>query len=276
MRAAVFQFAVSQEPSRNLELVERALAEAAQESAGLVVLPEMWPTSFPREGVGEELYEATERAWRRVAELSAELELCVVGSGLGRTAGLPANRLRVLDRGVERMTYDKVHLFSPTAEDATFSEGSRPPEVVETSVGRLTGAVCYDLRFPALLEAPWRAGFDLLAVSAQWPIPRIAHWRALVIGRAVERQCFVVACNRTGDELIGRRELPLNFPGASLIVSPHGQVLAEGGEGASLCWADLDLDEARKYRTRIPLHKDERPAAYGGPTSVSDGGPPPE
>jgi predicted amidohydrolase len=266
MRAAVFQFAVSEDPRRNLELVERALHEAAKERAELVVLPEMWPTSFPKLEVGEELYEATEHAWCRVGELSRELGQCVVGSGLGRTSGLPANRLRVIDCGEERLSYDKVHLFSPTAEDASFSEGHQPPSAVETSVGRLTGAVCYDLRFPALFEAPWREGFDLLAVSAQWPVPRIAHWRALVIGRAVERQCFVVACNRTGDEQIGRRELPLHFPGASMIVSPHGEVLAEGGAEASLIWADLDLSEARRYRTRIPLHKDVRPEAYGEPT----------
>ena len=270
MRAAVFQFAVSQEASRNLELVERALEEAGKESAELVVLPEMWPTSFPTEGVDEELYEATEAAWQRVAALSRELGQCVVGSGLGRTGGLPANRLRVIDRGEELLSYDKVHLFSPTAEDATFSEGSRPPGVAETSAGRLTGAVCYDLRFPALFDVPWREGFDLLAVSAQWPVPRIAHWRALVIGRAVERQCFVVASNRTGDEQIGRRRLPLHFPGASLIVSPHGEVLAEGGAEPSLIWADLDLSEARRYRTRIPLHKDARPAAYEGPASRTD------
>lgn len=263
MRAAVHQFDVTCDAAANLAAAERGLRAAADAGARLVVLPEMWPTSFPPEGGTPARLDETDAAWERVRELSRELELVVAGSGFGRTGDLPSNRMLVLDRGEVASAYDKVHLFSPTAEGATFAAGATPPPVTATSVGRVCAVVCYDLRFAGLLDAPWRAGFDHLLVSAQWPVPRIAHWRALVVARAVERQCFVVASNRTGFAEVGRRRLPLEFPGASLVVSPHGAVLADAGAAEATAWADLDLGEARAYRTRIPLHKDERPDVYG-------------
>lgn len=262
MRAAVFQFDVTDDPQRNLAEVTRALGEAASEGVELLVLPEMWPTSFPAAVADEEALAATEQAWQQVRELSAKYELCVAGTGFARARELPTNRMRVVDRGEEVLTYDKVHLFSPTAEDASFSAGRCAPPAVETSAGKLSVATCYDLRFPGLLDAPWRAGFDLLLVSAQWPIARLLHWSTLVRARAIERQCFVIACNRAGTAEVGRRKLRLHFPGNSMLVSPLGELLVEAGEEPGLYSAELELGEARRYRTRIPLHKDERPEVY--------------
>ncbi len=263
MRAAVFQFDVTHDAATNLSRVEEGLHQAAAEGVDLVVLPEMWPTSFPLGGVSKQHLGQTTEAWQRVRELSSRHGLCVIGSGFGRSAALPSNRLRIVEGGEELSVYDKVHLFSPTAEGSSFSAGDAVPSVVKTDKVQLTAIICYDLRFAGLLDKPWREGFDLLAICAQWPVPRIAHWRALAIARAVERQCFVVACNRIGSAEIGRRRKPLVFPGASLIVSPLGEVLVEADDGAGLFSADLELDEARRYRTRIPLHKDERPEVYG-------------
>ena len=87
---------------------------------------------------------------------------------------------------------------------------------------------------------------------------------ALVRGRAVENQCFVLATNRTGSAVIGRRKLQLEFPGNSLVVSPHGAVLARGEGAAGLVIADVDLDEARRYRREVPVMKDERRELYRG------------
>ena len=273
MRAAVFQFDVLPDAAHNLERVLEGLSQAAAQGVDLVVLPEMWPTSFPSGAASEADLLATEEAWLRVGEFTAGQPLCVMGSGLGRTGGLPANRMRVFEAGAELLAYDKLHLFSPTAETRCFSAGKEPPPALDTRAVRLGVAVCYDLRFAGCFDRAWRAGVDLWALSAQWPLPRIGHWRALVMARAIERQCFFVACNRTGCAEIGRRRLPLEFPGASLIVSPLGEVLVEADGREGLFTADLDLSEARRYRTRIPLLKDERPQFYGSSTRNSSNRP---
>jgi predicted amidohydrolase len=265
VRAAAFQFDVRiDEVEHNQAEVERGLREAVRAGCELVVLPEMWPTSFPTaETRVDEALAATDRALSHVASLTRELPLVVCGSAFGRTAGLPANRWHALENGRIVASYDKLHLFTPTAEEASFSAGSTAPPCVDTRAGRLSGIVCYDLRFPEVARALFHSGVEVTAVSSQWPDPRASHLAALCAGRAVETQCFVVACNRTGRARIGRRGMDLVFSGGSRIVDPEGRVLAQAGSEPELVVADVDLDLARTLRVRVPVAKDERRDLYG-------------
>ena len=260
MRAGAYQFDVKRgEVEANLAEVERGLRLAARERVELVVLPEMWPTSFVAEDA-EAWLAATERALERVRELSGELELAVAGSAFGRGTPdeRPRNRLTVFDRGELVLATDKVHLFSPTAEDETFSAGRELPPTLASRFGRLAGVVCYDLRFGVLLRAPYLERAEILVVPAQWPAPRATHWRALVLGRAVEHQAFVIGANRTGTDRVGRRRLELVFPGNSLVAGPDGTALAEGRGETGLVAAELDLDALRRLRRQVPVREDER------------------
>ena len=55
----------------------------------------------------------------------------------------------------------------------------------------------------------------------------------------------------------------LEFLGNSLLVSPHGRVLAEGTGEDGLILADFDLQEARDLRRAVPVRQDQRPKVYG-------------
>lgn len=266
MLVAAFQFDVRLHATEaNLRAALRGLEAAAERGAQLVVLPEMWPTSFS-DRRGSELASVvaeSDVSVARVAERAGQLGLAVAGSAYAASGGeKPFNRLLVHARGREVVRYDKVHLFSPTAEDEGFAAGDEPPPIAATELGALSGVVCYDLRFGALFDGGLAGHVDVLAVPAQWPEPRRAHWRALVIGRAVESQCFVVAANRVGTSAAGRRRRELVFAGGSLVVSPHGEVLAEGGAGEELVAAEIEPGDARRMRVRVPVGKDRRPGLY--------------
>jgi predicted amidohydrolase len=260
MRAAAFQFDVRRgDVAANLAAVERGLDAAAERGIELVVLPEMWPTSFVADGDPREWQRETDAALARVQELSRELDLVVAGSASGASEGrAPRNRLTVFARGERVLVYDKLHLFSPTAEAESFSAGDALPPTVATRLGKLAGIVCYDLRFALTLRAPFRDGAEILVVPAQWPAARAAHWHALVCGRAAELQAFVVAANRTGTDLVGRRRLELAFPGNSLIAGPDGVPLAEGEGQDGLIVAELELERVRALRRAVPVRDDER------------------
>lgn len=265
MRVAALQFDVRRGASAtNLARVEAGLRAAAGAGVELVVLPEMWPSGFPGpQSDLAALVAADAASWERVAALSRELGLAVSGSGFGAgPASLPRNRARLFERGACVLEHDKVHLFSPTAETESFSAGDEPLRAVELRGARVGLAVCYDLRFPELTRSAFLDGVEVLCASAQWPLARAPHWRALVQGLAVQNQCFVVACNRTGTDVIGRRELVLEFPGNSLVVSPHGEVLAAGRPEDALVSADLDLALVRELRRRVPVERDRRPELY--------------
>lgn len=263
MRVAALQFDVRRDAiAENQAVVRAGLERAAADGISLVLLPELWPGSFPR-GDMEPWLEPNQRAVEELAAWSAELGLVVAGSALapGAPGEKPRNRMHVHDRGREVIAYDKVHLFSPTGETLSFSAGAEPPPTVETSLGRIGAVICYDLRFGPLTRRCFLDGAEILLCPAQWPVTRQSHWRALVCGRAVENQCFVVAANRTGTELLGKQR-ELEFPGNSLVCDPGGNPLAEGHGEVGLVSAEIDLELARALRKRVPIARDQRDELY--------------
>jgi predicted amidohydrolase len=44
-----------------------------------------------------------------------------------------------------------------------------------------------------------------------------------------------------------------------LIIDPWGEILADGGSEPGVIYADIDLDQVQKVRSRIPSLKNERP-----------------
>lgn len=272
MRVAALQWEVVRDGvEANLRAVEEGLRAAARAGVELLVLPEMWPTSFPDAGADPRAsLAASEAAVERAAALAGTLGILLCGSSFGApecAEGDPparrlANRLRLHQGGECVLAYDKVHLFTPTAEGESFLAGSQPPPTVDTGTALVSGVICYDLRFPELTRWMFRSGAEIVAVPAQWPGVRAAHLRALVAGLAAWNQCFVVAANRLGTERIGRRGLELGFPGNSLIAAPDGTLLAEGRGEPGLVVADVDPDLARQLRRSVPVARDRRPELY--------------
>ncbi len=118
-------------------------------------------------------------------------------------------------------------------------------------------AICYDLRFPELFRGYALAGARLILLPAEWPHPRLAHWRTLLRARAIENQYFVAACNRVGADPNGTR-----FFGHSTLIDPWGEAIAEAGEEPCLLTATLDLAQVEEIRRKIPVFEDRRTDLY--------------
>ncbi len=261
----------------NLAAVLEGVRAAAAVDVDLVAIPEMWPTSFVPSATTED-FAASEAAVDELARVSGELGIVVVGSAFGPALSgsvgapaLPSNRAHVLVDGERAAWYDKVHLFSPTAEHLAFRAGEAPPPVIELpGTGVLVAPiVCYDLRFPEVARAAFRAGAEVLVAVAQWPESRAPHWKALLRGRAAEMEGFVVASNRIGVDEIGRRRMRLEFQGHAAVIGPSGEEVPAAltqkvGEGSTrLAVHDLDLEEARALRRAVPVLRDERDELFG-------------
>ncbi|MDT2040575.1 MAG: nitrilase-related carbon-nitrogen hydrolase, partial [Planktomarina sp.] len=82
-----------------------------------------------------------------------------------------------------------------------------------------------------------------------------AHWHTLLKARAIETGCFLIASAQTGEHPGSNRKTY----GHSLIVNPWGEVILDGGELPGLFFADLDLNEVKRARYRIPsLNNDSK------------------
>lgn len=234
--AGFLQFDVRQgQVADNLASVTRLLAQLAPPPQSLVALPELWATGFAFDQMAS-LAARTPEILEQLASLAASHQVYLAGSLMEKEdedgQAFFHNTLYVTGPEGVVGRYRKQHLFAPMDEDRHFTAGDCLQPMV-TPVGQLAGLVCYDLRFPELARLQAKMGAGMLLVTAQWPLARLPHWRALLVARAIENQLFVVACNRcgtTGDT---------SFAGHSMIVDPDGVILQEADEAETTGGAPL-------------------------------------
>jgi predicted amidohydrolase len=158
--------------------------------------------------------------------------------------------------------FDKIHMFDVELPGGESYRESKNYQAGDAAVladlpwGTLGLTVCYDLRFPHLYRALAQGGADFLAIpSAFTRKTGEAHWHVLLRARAIENGCFVFAAAQAGRHESGRETY-----GHSLIVSPWGEVIAEGdGATPSVIMADVRPDEVEEARRRIPSLQHDRP-----------------
>lgn len=255
VKAGAVQFTIRLgDVDANVEHVQGALRRLADQGCNLAVLPEMWSTGYAYKELNE-LATRTPGIVEELGRLSRELEMVIVGSLPEPNGPRVCNTAYVMDRGVLLGKYRKIHLFSLLGEDRAF-DGGDCRLLVDTHLGRLGVFICYDLRFPELARRLAVDGAEVLVVPAEWPKPREEHWRTLLRARAIENQLFIVAANCCGVQ--GK----LDFFGASLIIDPKGELLADGGYDAGEPSATLDFAAMETWRQQIPCFADRKPDFY--------------
>lgn len=130
--------------------------------------------------------------------------------------------------------------------------------VVETEIGALGAAICYDWLFPEAIRELALGGAEVLVrVSAYmdpWGTAAPMDWWTLINrSRAIENIACVVASNQ-GASL--DHYPPFSWPGGSMIVDHDGRVLAqaEPGGGNRIVVGPVDLAAVRAARTRRRGH----------------------
>lgn len=245
------------DPEANYVRMEERIDRAMQLNPDVLVLPELWTTGYDLTRLDEIADKEARRTKAFLADLSRRYRVHLVGGSIAqRTPAGVFNTLLVYDReGLPAAEYRKAHLFKLMDEHLYLQAGEQKG-LFELGGVRGAGVICYDIRFPEWIRVHAASGADILFVAAEWPLSRLAHWRALLIARAIENQCWVVACNRSGSD-------PSNvFAGHSMIVGPWGEIVAEAGEEDEFLTADLDMDEVARARGRIPVFEDRRPELY--------------
>jgi predicted amidohydrolase len=241
----------------NLDTAIAALQRVAQQEARLAVLPEMWSCGYDYRNLTE-LAKETPRVLEEIQEECLKLDLVTVGSLPELEDGTIYNTAYVVDKGEIVGSYRKLHLFSTMREDQFLGAGDRSL-VLNTSVGKLGIAICYDLRFPELFRKLALEGAEIICIPAEWPKPRQEHWKTLLRARAIENQLFVIAANCCGVQ--GK----LDFTGLSQLISPLGNVLQIAEEKNTELVAKFDFSEMEQYREKIDILNDRRADIYGTP-----------
>ena len=243
-------------PIQNLEKARTRIAEAKARGADLVLLPELWSSAYDLEHAAKHATALDEGMFAEMARAAREFQIAVVGSLLESDGGRFYNTAVLMDAEGKRVgAYRKLHLV-PMLDEDRYLTGGDQAQVFDADFGKCALAVCYDLRFPELWRHYALGGAHIVFLPAEWPIQRIAHWRALLPARAIENQIFIAATNRVGTSK------EQTFGGHSMIVNPWGEILVEGDEREALLIAQIDLDMIDEVRARVPVFRDRRVEIY--------------
>ncbi|SFK89645.1 Carbon-nitrogen hydrolase [Paenibacillus sp. 1_12] len=247
------------EPELNYAKLEKLLNEAVEGDTkpDVIIFPEMWNTGYALERIHELADVEGQRTHALLSEFARKHEVNIIGGSIAEKQGDQIyNTIYAYDREGSRIAdYSKIHLFRLMDEEKYLEQGSHIGqfELDGVSSGMM---ICYDIRFPELARKLALGGAQIMFVPAEWPNPRLHHWRTLLMARAIENQMFVVSCNRVG--ISGTTE----FFGHSMVIDPWGEALAEGDETEQVIRAQIDLALVDEVRSRIPVFEDRRPALY--------------
>lgn len=239
----------------NFAKARKLLAGASFPTGSLVLLPEMFATGFSM-NIAALAEGARSETADFLAGAAREFGIYLMGGLVTTAPGDKAkgrNQAAVFSpEGKELVRYTKCQPFTLGGESDNYVAGR---ELLTFQWHDCTVApfICYDLRFPELFrEATRRKQPELFTVIASWPVKRIQHWVTLLQARAIENQAYVAGVNRTG------ADPRYVHTGRSIIVSPHGEILADAGEGEGVISADIDLPALRAWRAEFPALDDMR------------------
>ena len=243
------------DPEGNIAKAIPLIRQSAENGAKVVVLPELWTTGYSYDNLREVAASHMQATAAAISKSARDNRLYIIGSTVEIKDNALHNTCSVVGpRGLIGQ-YSKVHLFRLLDEDKFFRAGNSY-SVYKTELGIIGTAICYDIRFPELCRSIALAEAGVLFVPAEWPYPRISHWRNLLIARAIENQMFVVGCNRVGTDKKSK------YFGHSLIADPAGEVIVEGGESEELLTGELDFEKLHAMRKLIPCYSDRSEVSY--------------
>ncbi|HUY02594.1 MAG TPA: carbon-nitrogen hydrolase family protein [Rhodocyclaceae bacterium] len=262
-KIAAVQMISGPEVGANLVEAARLIEQAAAQGAKLVALPEYFPLIGASDAARLEAREQDGDGpiQRFLSETAKRHGIWLVGGSLPFVAADPAkqrNTCLVYDETGRRvLRYDKIHLFDFARgterydESLTIEPGSEVA-VIDSPLGRIGLAICYDLRFPELFRA--MGNVDLLVLPAAFTeTTGLAHWELLLRARAVENQCYLLAAAQGGRHPNGRMT-----HGNSMIVDPWGEILARLDKGPGVCTASIDPARIMDVRASLPALKHKR------------------
>ena len=258
---AAIQMNSSADVEVNLNKAEGLIKQAAAQRAKLVVLPEnfafMGADANAQLAIAESFGDGPLQTF--LSEQAKKHKVWLVGGTIPIKAEEPArvysSSLLFNEQGELVARYNKLHLFDVTLVES--NESYRESDyicpgdsvcVVDTPVGKVGMAVCYDLRFPELFRKMHEQNVEVIVLpSAFTETTGRAHWQILLRARAVENLSYIVAPDQAGTHASGRRTW-----GHSMILDPWGNVQRCLTSGVGVAFGEVDPYRQKSLRDSFP------------------------
>lgn len=288
LTVALVQQSNNDNADENMAKSIKAIREAAQKGAQLVVLQELHRSLYFCQTEDVNVFDLAETipgpSSNTLGELAKELNIVIVASLFEKRAtGLYHNTAVVLEKdGSIAGKYRKMHIPDDPGfyEKFYFTPGDLGFEPIQTSVGKLGVLVCWDQWFPEAARLMAMAGAELLIYPTAigwdpnddqneqtrqkdaWVISQRAH--------AVANGVPVISCNRVGHESDpSGHSSGIQFWGNSFIAGPQGEFLAQANNiDEQILVVEVDQKRSENVRRIWPFLRDRRIDHYSDLTKI--------
>lgn len=262
LTVAAIQMVSGEHVADNLQLATQLVAQACQQGAQFVVLPEHFSWFcpgkshlFPHEVCGSGPVQDF------LCQLARVHHIWLVGGSLllhphANSPHLLNQSITISPHGEVVSRYDKMHafrFFQTQQSQAVVDEGAylttgQTIQACRTECLCFATGICYDLRFPELFRGQGVVDAIVLPSAFLYQTGRV-HWHVLLRARAIENQCYVIAAAQGGVHTPSG----VRTYGHAAIIDPWGEVLAEQHEaGPAVVCAQLQRQNLLMVRTRLP------------------------
>ncbi|MDO6465482.1 amidohydrolase [Pseudoalteromonas carrageenovora] len=233
----------------NLAMFDKKLAEITA-NPDLILLPETFATGFAINLDCAEPENGKVLTWLKTQ--AHKHNAVIAGSVLVAQGDKKANRFYWVTPKGEVNYYDKRHLFRLGSE-GDYVVAGQARKTFEINGFKLLPQVCYDLRFPVFQRN--NNDYDVMINVANWPAVRRHIWDTLLMARAMENLCYVVAVNRVGDDGNG-----VAHNGGTAVFDFKGDTLAKAKDNTQeLLTVTLEKAPLEDFKTAFPAYLDADP-----------------
>ncbi|ELB2077054.1 N-carbamoylputrescine amidase [Vibrio parahaemolyticus] len=276
VKFAALQLTKSWDLEENLAKAKKAIREAAQNGANVILPQELFAAPYfckKQEAKYFELAEETANSHliQEMSALAKELGVVIPVSYFEKSGNTFFNSLVMIDAdGTVLDNYRKSHIPDGPgySEKYYFSPGDTGFKVWQTKFGKFGAGICWDQWFPELARSLALHGAEAIfyptAIGSEPQDPTLDsrdHWQRTMQGHSAANLVPVIASNRVGIEVDDGIET--TFYGSSFITDHTGAKIAEAPrEGETIIYAEIDLAATAKARHAWGLFRDRRPDLY--------------
>ena len=258
--------------SKNLALALNLAKEAHKKGANLIILPELFDSGYcvgDRDAEFGIDFSAIKRdknaqknaTFRALSDFAKSSGAYIVACSIEKSSKEKSSK-KLFDtayiispQGKLIGKHRKIYLWGE--EKSRFSNGKKY-EVFSLDFGHFKAKVglqiCYEIGFGVGANILALQGAEILIYPSAFGKARAYNWDLLSKTRALENGVFVCACNHSGAESNAKQTL--EFAGDSRIVAPNGKIITQATKLNEIIIANIDLDEVKTQREKIPYLKD--------------------
>lgn len=258
MKAAIIQMAVREgDTEYNRQQAASMLREAAACGAKLAVLPELWASGYQLENLPELAETMRGDSVNLLRQLAREHNMFIIGGSLAekRDGKFFNTSVAINGEGEIAAKYRKAHLYPHGLREADYFTPGDEWALADCAGLNLGLTICYDIYFPEFARNLCLRGAQILSAPV-WVKESIEEFSIMARSRAVENHCFFLMAN-----VAQKSGLPPDEQqavGCSLIISPHGDIVAAAGGEETVLLADLEMSLLHHLRTHRNSMNDRR------------------